>query len=87
MKSELMMSLGVALGTLTENGMRYSALPRHGKEIANALNEDLSDQWRDRRGVEVYSFALASESAPTRMLNIWAVHWCCATRPAQEPMW
>ena len=60
MKSELMMSLGVALGTLTENGMRYSALPRHGKEIANALNEDLSDQWRDRRGVEVYSFALAS---------------------------
>lgn len=60
MKSELMMSLGVAIGTLTENGMRYSALPRHGKEIANALNEDLSDQWRDRRGVEVYSFALAS---------------------------
>ena len=60
MKSELMMSLGVALGTLTENGMRYSALPRHGKEIAAALNDDLSSQWRDRRGVEVFSFAMAS---------------------------
>ncbi len=60
MKSELMMSLGVALGTLTENGMRYSALPRHGKEIAEELNNDLSSQWRDRRGVEVFSFALAS---------------------------
>ena len=60
MKSEMLMSLGVALGTLTENGMRYSALPRHGKEIAAALNDDLSSQWRDRRGVEVYSFALAS---------------------------
>ena len=60
MKSEMLMSLGVALGTLTENGMRYSALPRHGKEIAAALNDDLSSQWRDRRGVEVFSFALAS---------------------------
>ena len=60
MKSEMLMSLGVALGNLTENGMRYSALPRHGKEIAAALNDDLSSQWRDRRGVEVYSFALAS---------------------------
>ena len=60
MKSELLMSLGVALGTLTENGMRYSALPRHGKEIAKALNEDLSDEWRDRRGIEIFSFALAS---------------------------
>ena len=60
MKSELMMSLGVALGTLTENGMRYSALPRHGKEIAKELNADLSDEWRDRRGIEIFSFALAS---------------------------
>ena len=60
MKSELLMSLGVALGTLTENGMRYSALPRHGKEIAKELNEDLSDEWRDKRGIEIFSFALAS---------------------------
>ena len=60
MKSELLMSLGVALGTLTENGLRYSALPRHSKEIAKELNEDLSDEWRDKRGLEIFSFALAS---------------------------
>ena len=44
-------------------GIRYSALPGHTMEIAEALNEVLSAKWSDLRGIEVVSFGVSSVKA------------------------
>ena len=44
-------------------GIRYSALPGHTMELANALNEVLSAKWRDLRGLEIVSFGVSSVTA------------------------
>ena len=42
---------------------RYSALPGHTLELADALNEQLSSKWRDLRGMEIVSFGVSSVKA------------------------
>ena len=44
-------------------GIRYSAIPGHTTELARALNEVLSADWRDLRGVEIVSFGVNSIAA------------------------
>ena len=44
-------------------GIRYSALPGHTAEIADALNEVLSAKWKELRGIEIVSFAVSSVKA------------------------
>ena len=44
-------------------GIRYSALPGHTMELADALNEQLSSKWRDLRGMEIVSFGVSSVKA------------------------
>jgi len=44
-------------------GIRYSALPGHTMELAEALNEQLSSRWRDLRGMEIVSFGVSSVKA------------------------
>ena len=44
-------------------GIRYSALPGHTLELADALNEQLSSKWRDLRGMEIVSFGVSSVKA------------------------
>ena len=44
-------------------GIRYSALPGHTVELADALNEQLSSKWRDLRGMEIVSFGVSSVKA------------------------
>lgn len=44
-------------------GIRYSALPGHTLELAEALNEQLSSRWRDLRGMEIVSFGVSSVKA------------------------
>ena len=58
LKSELLTALQPAFARISEMGIRYSAVPGHTKELANALNEELSDQWRDLRGIEIVSFGV-----------------------------
>jgi membrane protease subunit (stomatin/prohibitin family) len=53
LKSELMTALQPAFARISEMGLRYSALPGHAKEIANALNLELSADWRELRGIEI----------------------------------
>lgn len=60
MRTELLTALQPALARISEMGIRYSALPAHTKELAQALNEELSSQWRDRRGIEIVSFGISS---------------------------
>ncbi len=63
LKSELLTALQPAFAKISEMGVRYSALPGHTVEIANALNEVLSAQWAKLRGVEVVSFGVNSVTA------------------------
>ena len=44
-------------------GIRYSALPGHTMEMADALNEVLSAKWRKLRGLEIVSFGVSSVKA------------------------
>ena len=63
LKSELMTSLQPAFARISEMGVRYSALMAHTKEIAEALNEEMSDKWSGLRGISVVSFGLTSATA------------------------
>ena len=63
LKTELMTALQPAFGKISEKGVGYTELPLHTMDIANALNEVLSAQWRNRRGLEIVSFGVSSVSA------------------------
>lgn len=63
LKSELLTALQPAFARISAMGVRYSAVPAHTKELAKALNEELSDTWSDLRGIEVASFGVNSIAA------------------------
>ena len=63
LKTELLTALQPAFARISAQGIRYSALPGHTVEIADALNEVLSAKWRDLRGLEVVSFGVSSVKA------------------------
>ena len=63
MKTELLTALQPAFSRISELGIRYSSLPGHTTEMADALNEVLSAKWRDLRGVEIVSFGVSSVTA------------------------
>ena len=63
MKSELLTALQPAFARISEMGIRYSALPGHTTELADALNEELSAKWRDLRGIEIASIGVSSVKA------------------------
>jgi membrane protease subunit (stomatin/prohibitin family) len=63
LKSELMTALQPAFAKISEMGIRYSALPGHTMELAQALNDVLSAKWRELRGLEIVSFGVSSVKA------------------------
>lgn len=63
MKSELLTALQPAFAKISAMGVRYSALPGHTRELANALKEELSPQWRDVRGIEIQRIGISSVKA------------------------
>ncbi len=63
LKTELLTALQPAFARISEMGIRYSALPGHTLEIAQALNEVLSEKWANLRGVEIVSFGVSSVKA------------------------
>ncbi len=63
LKSELLTALQPAFARISEMGIRYSALPGHTTEIAEALNAELSGKWRDVRGLEIVAFGVSSVKA------------------------
>ena len=63
LKTELLTALQPAFARIGESGIRYSALPGHTMELADALNEVLSKKWRDLRGIEIVSFGVSSVTA------------------------
>ena len=63
LKTELLTAMQPAFAKISEMGIRYSALPGHTQEIADALNDVLSAKWRDLRGIEIVSFGVSSVKA------------------------
>ncbi len=63
LKSELLTALQPAFAKISDMGIRYSALPGHTSEMADALNDVLSKKWAELRGVEIVSFGVSSVKA------------------------
>lgn len=63
LKPELLTHLGPAFAKISAMGVRYSALPGHNMEIRDALKSELTEEWFNRRGIEVVNVAINSATA------------------------
>ena len=63
LKTELMTALQPAFAKISALGVRYSAIPAHTQEIADALNEILTQKWKELRGIEIVAFGVSSVKA------------------------
>ena len=63
LKAEFLTALQPAFARISAKGIRYSALPGHTTELAEAMNAELSSMWAERRGIKVASVAVNSVSA------------------------
>ena len=63
LKTELMTALQPAFARISEQGIRYSALPAHTTELADALNQALSAKWSKLRGIEIVSLGVSGVKA------------------------
>lgn len=58
LKAELMTALQPAFAQISAMGIRYSAVPGHTMEVADALNQVLSQKWGELRGIRIVSFGI-----------------------------
>ena len=63
LKSEFLNALQPAFARLSDMGIRYSALPGHTTELADAMNTELSEKWSKLRGISVVSIGVTSIKA------------------------
>ena len=63
LKTELMTALQPAFARISEQGIRYSSLPAHTTELADALNQALSAKWSKLRGIELVSLGVSGVKA------------------------
>ena len=59
LKHEVTASIQVAFGKIATEKIAYDQLSLYPKEIGRHINEELSVEWRDRRGIEIVSLAVA----------------------------
>jgi len=60
LKSELSMAMQPALGKIAAQRICYDQLINYPKEIGKAVNEEMTEEWENRRGISIVSIALAS---------------------------
>lgn len=63
LKSEFLTALQPAFARISAQGIRYSALPGHTQELAQAMNTVLSAKWSELRGIQVVSVGVNSVTA------------------------
>ena len=63
LKSEFLTALQPAFANISAMGIRYSALPGHTAELADAMNAALSGKWSELRGISVVSVGVNSVKA------------------------
>ena len=63
LKAEFLTALQPAFARISEMGIRYSALPGHTMELANAMNDVMSSKWGQLRGIEIIAVGVESVNA------------------------
>jgi len=63
LKSEFLTALQPAFAKISDMGIRYSSLPGHTVEMAEAMNQALSQKWSGLRGISVVSVGVNSVTA------------------------
>ncbi len=63
LKSEFLTALQPAFARISSMGIRYSALPGHTAEMAEAMNSELSAKWSGLRGISIVSVGVNSVTA------------------------
>ena len=63
LKAEFLTALQPAFARISQLGIRYSALPGHTLELAEAMNQALSAKWSGLRGICVVSVGVNSVTA------------------------
>jgi membrane protease subunit (stomatin/prohibitin family) len=63
LRTELLTALQPAFAKISAMGVRYSALPGHTMELAQALNEVLSEKWTKTRGIQIVEFGVSTVNA------------------------
>ncbi len=63
LKSEFLTALQPGFARISEMGIRYSSVPGHTTELAQAMREVLSSQWTDRRGISVVAVGINTITA------------------------
>ena len=63
LKTDFLTALQPAFARISEMGIRYSALPGHTMEIAEAMNAVLSKKWGKDRGISVVTVGVNSITA------------------------
>ena len=63
LRTELMTALQPAFAQISASGVRYSEIPAHTMELADALNKVLSEKWLATRGIAIVSFGVSTMKA------------------------
>ena len=63
LKTELMTALQPAFAQISASGVRYSEIPAHTMQLADALNKVLSEKWLATRGIAIVSFGVSALKA------------------------
>ena len=63
LKTDFLTALQPAFARISDMGIRYSSLPGHTMEIANAMNQVLSTKWGAQRGISVVTVGINSVTA------------------------
>ncbi len=61
--SEFLTALQPAFAEISEKGIRYSALPGHADDLAEAMNHVLSDKWGGHYGITITTVGVSSVTA------------------------
>ena len=63
LKTEFITALQPAFANISDAGIRYSALPGHTVELAQAMNDALTAKWSSLRGISVVSIGINAANA------------------------
>lgn len=69
MKAELLTKLPIALSRIAAEGVLPYQVPMHMEELTKYLEEGLSSQWTELRGIEVVSMTMSSPIVPQEDLD------------------
>ena len=69
LKTEFISALQPALGQISTLGIRFDEITTHVKEITQAVNDALTEEWLEGRGIEVVKVAMNPMTLPPEMQN------------------